>query len=477
MPRSRALLVAVLVLVGTTTLLFSSEAPHLSTTFGRVRKAPNLFRVPPGRHRIPVVCAQNVDKNFPELLTEETEGMAALGFTENGAVTYKTTKSACLDLFFDTVPTLPEDLLLSKLELAWAEDPLITLRAIFQLGDVRKGKQQRDHYYRSLMWLYRHHPDTFLLNAEFIPKHSSLKCLLNMLMYICHEDSSLLSRDLAENPQRGTFRHGPLRSRRTWAKKRKRREVVRKEFIEKVFPNFTHSDLIVAREIRNPIAYEKWPWLPRKEWVNQEVKNMFIAWSKNRSLQLDKEVHLARKAQVRADRWRAEETLKNSVPARTYFHFVADLFGEALRGDIDEYHALQIIDEKAKRTDGRNGSSLESGLFAKWAPTPNGMHDKKTPIVDAIVERVFPKEKYKLPDGTDEEYLSFMRQRYQRDVLSPLRRYAEVPEHFVGRGEWDLVNYKRMASRCRMLYGEKVHPSRSFYSIIVAATIVTNEHK
>jgi len=53
----------------------------------------------------------------------------------------------------------------------------------------------------------------------------------------------------------------------------------------------------------------------------------------------------------------------------------------------------------------------------------------------------------------------------------------QVPEHFVGRGEWDLVNYKRMASRCRMLYGEKVHPSRSFYYVIVTATIVTNEHK
>merc|ERR1719284_2274302 len=45
---------------------------------------------------------------------------------------------------------------------------------------------------------------------------------------------------------------------------------------------------------------------------------------------------------------------------------------------------------------------------------------------------------------------------YHRNVLSPLRAAAQVPEHFVGQHKFDEVNYNRMASRCRLIHGEKV---------------------
>eukprot|EP00954_Amorphochlora_amoebiformis_P019562 1333464-Amorphochlora_amoeboformis.AAC.1 len=82
----------------------------------------------------------------------------------------------------------------------------------------------------------------------------------------------------------------------------------------------------------------------------------------------------------------------------------------------------------ARATSRRNWTLLDSGLFAKWAPSPEGMHDKMTPIVDAIVERLFPQELYRIPnpEGTYEDYLKRMRYRYKTKVLSPLRRYAEV---------------------------------------------------
>lgn len=43
-----------------------------------------------------------------------------------------------------------------------------------------------------------------------------------------------------------------------------------------------------------------------------------------------------------------------------------------------------------------------------------------------------------------------------RDILTPLRNKAKVPEHFVGKAEFHLVDYNRMASRCRLLFGDKV---------------------
>ena len=44
----------------------------------------------------------------------------------------------------------------------------------------------------------------------------------------------------------------------------------------------------------------------------------------------------------------------------------------------------------------------------------------------------------------------------QRDVLTPLRRLAEIPEHFIGSKRGRGVNYTRMPSRCRLLFGQKV---------------------
>lgn len=156
-----------------------------------------------------------------------------------------------------------------------------------------------------------------------------------------------------------------------------------------------------------------------------------------------------------------------------------------------------------------------SGLHAKWAPTPNGKHDKATGIVDdvlrailaswpdSVLKKLFSVEllrnygkitstrvnnKYYLvrelrtifgavasssstesaeEQASSEEssadraarYATFRklaRQVYHRDLLALLRRKAEIPEHFVGKQELHLVNYARMSSLCRSTHGISV---------------------
>ena len=41
-----------------------------------------------------------------------------------------------------------------------------------------------------------------------------------------------------------------------------------------------------------------------------------------------------------------------------------------------------------------------------------------------------------------------------QDLLSSIRRAAEIPESFIGSGEWNLVNYNVMPSLCRQIHGE-----------------------
>ena len=129
-----------------------------------------------------------------------------------------------------------------------------------------------------------------------------------------------------------------------------------------------------------------------------------------------------------------------------------DIFASSLRDLLD------LLEKSSRQELTRSERlALTGSLVPKWAPTKAGMHDKRTDIVQGIVERLFPKESYMLHDGTFEDYISRMKDKYRQEVLTPLRRMTEVPESFVGRGQWDKVNYNRMPARCRLLYGQSVY--------------------
>ncbi len=57
---------------------------------------------------------------------------------ENACPAFASNDSPCVDLFFKTVPDILLPELKSLLEKAWKEDPGVTLKLIFNLGNVRK---------------------------------------------------------------------------------------------------------------------------------------------------------------------------------------------------------------------------------------------------------------------------------------------------------------------------------------------------
>jgi len=114
------------------------------------------------------------------------------------------------------------------------------------------------------------------------------------------------------------------------------------------------------------------------------------------------------------------------------------------------------------------GSLSLGGLFAKWCPTPGGMHDKALGLAALIREKLLERLSEEENRGLREELLRSTALRVQesavplehvglqRDVLTPLRKLAEIPEHFIGASRGQGVNYSRMPSRCRLLFGKKV---------------------
>lgn len=176
-------------------------------------------------------------------------------------------------------------------------------------------------------------------------------------------------------------------------------------------------------------------WYPNPnagKWATIAVHEAFKTFIINRD-QAAAQQHVQRKAtQADTVTMRLKQLPAGSVLSRLYAA-VADKFAVGIQED------LRMLDK---------GLSV-AGLAAKWAPTPNGSHDKATGI--STVVALLCEERGLLRSNSSKGVLV----RFQQ-LLSVLRRAAQLPESFAGRGEWGLVEYGRMPSVCRRLFGSSV---------------------
>ena len=130
------------------------------------------------------------------------------------------------------------------------------------------------------------------------------------------------------------------------------------------------------------------------------------------------------------------------------------LFGKGIK---DELAVMKEIEAGSKKTVG--------GLYAKWAPKEGGMHDRATGISHDLMLSLLPAVGERLDRAS---------QTYQC-ILAKVHEAAQVPEHYVGSARFGEVNYDRMASRCRLLWGEKVFKANDGerYDAYLAKSAVT----
>ena len=91
--------------------------------------------------------------------------------TENGAITYKTTESAVLDMFAlgASMRKRREDEILSMFAEAYEEDPLYALKCLFYIGDILEGQGERRFFRICIKWLANEHTEVMSRNLELIP--------------------------------------------------------------------------------------------------------------------------------------------------------------------------------------------------------------------------------------------------------------------------------------------------------------------
>ena len=108
-------------------------------------------------------------------------------YTENGAVTYCSTQSACLDLFA-TVGALrraPADEITGRFCQAYAEDADLAMKTLFYARDIRGGLGERRVFRTLLQWLASYAPQSVEKNLPYIAEYGRYDDLLSLLDTAC----------------------------------------------------------------------------------------------------------------------------------------------------------------------------------------------------------------------------------------------------------------------------------------------------
>ena len=115
-------------------------------------------------------------------------------YTENGAVTYATTYSDCLDLFatIGALRSSNEQEIISRFVRAFTEDPNLALKTLFFARDVRGGLGERKVFRVCLQWLAHNAPASVKKNIPYVAEFGRWDDLLSLLGTPCEKDAMLL---------------------------------------------------------------------------------------------------------------------------------------------------------------------------------------------------------------------------------------------------------------------------------------------
>ncbi|MCJ1480530.1 hypothetical protein MMC06_000685 [Schaereria dolodes] len=370
-------------------------------------------------------------------------------YTENQGIAHISTNSALLDLFSELEKTVDGRRLVELLEAAWIENPLATLKIVWNARSIHLGKGEKDSFYRCLAWIKRDHPKTVIANLQWtfrsvIEKkvkredddsvmveklkgsgesdltpavtekiedhdghdilygvsHGYWKDLLNLLVF---EVNGL---DAVDDPC-SILNKSKVRKATIVTHKHKRRRL---------------SNL-------NPQRIESPESVPKEKSHHEILKKAAV--HKNQQRQMAKDEKHKLEASRHAN---ALSELKKDQFYRALHLTVARLFGEQLRKDME-------LLKSGKRKDLNKIS-----LAAKWAPSLEGFHDKHTFIASSIAEILYPISAIREENDTREIYLKRAREHYRRFVLSPLRRALEVVERDISASTFKNINYAKVPS-------------------------------
>ncbi len=110
-------------------------------------------------------------------------------FTENGAITYRTTLSDCLDLFatIGALRNASEEEIIGRFVKAYAENPDIATKILFYARDIRGGLGERRAFKTILEYMARNEQETVRKNIENVAEYGRYDDLLVLMDTPCED--------------------------------------------------------------------------------------------------------------------------------------------------------------------------------------------------------------------------------------------------------------------------------------------------
>ena len=111
-------------------------------------------------------------------------------YTENGALTNRSTNSYCLDLFatIGALRNAEDNEIISRFIKAYTEDRNMAMKILFFARDIRGGLGERRAFRSILKWLSLHEADSVRKNIMHVPEYGRFDDLLSLLDGPCEKD-------------------------------------------------------------------------------------------------------------------------------------------------------------------------------------------------------------------------------------------------------------------------------------------------
>ena len=108
-------------------------------------------------------------------------------YTENGALSNRSTGSHCLNFFAacGALRSIDETAQLRLFVRAYAEDRILAMRILFYARDIREGLGERDLFRNVLSWLADKRPHSVIKNIPFIAEYGRWDDVLFLLGTPC----------------------------------------------------------------------------------------------------------------------------------------------------------------------------------------------------------------------------------------------------------------------------------------------------
>lgn len=379
--------------------------------------------------------------------------------TENNDLAHAKTHPL-VDLMAELEDTVSISRLTVLLNEAWAEDPLITLKLIFNARSIHLGKSSRQTFYKCAGWLAANHPLTLVANLRWLTRPTIEKKQKKKEAEEGDAEDAVLvdmGKDSDDDPARFDVKHGVAHG--YW--KDLLNILVLAAAGQLTDPQDGDRDILRSenRGFSQGKRIGKYSTLLRQEKRAQRKQAKTGEVNKTASPELpapQKQPPNDRRKQKRLARNEAANNAFNSDAIYRALHLtVARLFAEQLTTDLEALRAINInVNAKVKG----NSNKIVS-LCAKWAPTHDRFHDRHTFVLSSIAEIMYPRSLLKdslSVDCSREVYLRHARERYRRDV-SALRQHLDVVERKLTAGACSSIDYSKVPSIAMNNY------SRLFY--------------